>query len=111
MELKQKYIEVETFEFDHSFIDKLSSIFDTVESMIVTRKIDTMYMMKLKPESEYTFGGLISRRGKKDKFFSIDIITFENNEVGLVDVNEIELDKYLELISDEHYFEDISNHG
>jgi hypothetical protein len=107
MELKQRYIEVETFEFDHSFIDKLSSIFQTVDSIIVTKKIDTLYKKKLLSDSNYTFGGLISRKNKKDRFFSIDIITFENDEIGLIDVNEIELNQYLELITHGQYFENI----
>lgn len=111
MELKQRYIEVETFEFDHSFIDKLSATFPTVETIIVTKKIDTLYRKKLLSDSTYTFGGLISRKNRKDKFFSVDIITFEDEEIGLVDVNEIELDEYLELITHGQYFEHIDNNA
>jgi|SRR6056300_775326 hypothetical protein len=111
MELKQRYIEVETFEFDHSFIDKISSTFGAVESMIVTKKIDSLHLKKMLSDSNYTFGGVISRKNKKDKFFSVDIITFENNEIGLVDVNEIELDEYLELISHGQYFEHINDNS
>lgn len=111
MELKQRYIEVETFEFDHSFIDKLSSTFTPVESIIVTKKIDTLYRRKMLSDSAYTFGGLISRKNKKDKFFSVDIVTFEGDEIGLVDVNQIELDEYLELITHEQYFEHIDNNA
>ena len=46
-------------------------------------------------------------KNKKDKFFSVDIVTFDNDEIALVDANEIKLDEYLELITNEHYFEDI----
>lgn len=110
MGLKQRYIEVETFQFDHDFIDKLADTFSTPESLRVTKKIDTMYKMRLLADSKYTFGGVISRKNSKDKFFSIDVITFEDNEVGLVDVNEIELDNYLELINNGQYFENIEQH-
>jgi len=107
MELKQKYIEVETFEFDHSFIDKLSSTFPTVETIIVTKKIDTLYRKKLLSDSSYKFGGVISRKNRKDKFFSVDIVTFDNDEIALIDADEIKLDEYLELITNEQYFENI----
>lgn len=107
MELKQKYIAVDTFDFDTSFIDKLSDTFSTIDVIKVTKKIDRLAGKDLMANQPYTFGGLLRSRNKKDRFFSVDIMTYEGGEISLVDVNEIELNEYLELINHGQYFEHI----
>lgn len=107
MELKQKYIAVDTFDFDVSFIDKLSDTFSVVDTIRVTQKIDKLAGKDLVANETYTFGGLLKGRDKKDRFFSVDIITYSGGEISLVDVNEIEVNEYLELINHDQYFEHI----
>jgi len=104
MELEQKYIgAIKGFEFDEGFFDSIREKFPASEGIKITKKIDNLNGIYLEVDETYIFGGVID--AKPDKFFSLLFRVSSFGVAELFDVQEIELNEYLEHILDGTYFE------
>lgn len=98
MDLKQKYTEG-TFQLDDFFLNKLRE-FKSDEAFKIASIIDTLSDLNSPAEELDTVSGFINNRKGNPIFFMIEYyIEEEDGTVVLVDINQIEVDEYLDEIN------------
>jgi hypothetical protein len=101
MELKQKYIEDE-FEIDEYFIKQIHNFKGS--SVRIAAKIDYMFGIKHTGGRMQNIAGHVNDSQGNPIFFVIDYFREdEDNPIVLIDIREIDVDRYLDFINKKRY--------
>jgi hypothetical protein len=92
---EQKYTE-EEFEIDEFFLHKMKN-FEISESIKIAHEIDSLYGTE--PTDGDVISGYVNDKEGDSIFFSISYYREEDGPIVLIDLNEIELDEYLDAIN------------
>lgn len=102
MDAEQKYTEVNSYEVDQNFIDKLKEVPLSV-SLSVARLIDECFPNIPYNDMDSQIHGGVVHNKKEAIFFSIEIYNSEEESPYLMDFNLIASDDYLDLILEKKY--------
>jgi len=97
MDLKQKYTEG-TFQLDDFFLNKLGK-FKSDDAFKIASIIDTLSDLNSPVDELDSISGFINDNKGNPIFFMIEYYIEEDETVVLVDINQIEVDKYLDEIN------------
>lgn len=93
----QKYTE-EKFEIDEYFLKQLKE-FDFVVSTRIAAKIDDLSQFMVTDGYIEELSSYVNNEAEEAVFFNIEYYRDEEGPVVLVDINELELDNYLDQIN------------
>lgn len=101
MELKQKYIEDE-FEIDEYFIKQIHGF--KRASVRIAAKIDYMFGIKHTEGRMQNIAGHVNDKDDNPIFFVVDYFReSDESPIVLIDIREIEVDRYLDFINKKRY--------
>ena len=103
MDVKQKYIKVDEFELDEYFLKQIYEFEPKVRRMI-TNEIDKLYGLPNTNKQIVKIAGVVHDEKKKPTFFKIEYFRAKTSPSILVDVYEIGLDDYLDVINDNEIY-------
>ena len=103
MDLKQKYTEaVETLKFDVYFIEELSIYDEEIQESVLTQLINGEEELRELNGLTQWVGGVVKR--EEPFFFEIEYLKQEGEKAIYLDIVQIELDDYLDLITQNKSF-------
>ena len=103
MGVKQKYTKVDEFELDEYFLKQIYKFEPKVRRMI-TSDIDKLYGLPHTNKEIVKISGVVHDANKKPTFFTIEYFRAKTSASILVDVYEISLDDYLDVISNNNIY-------
>lgn len=103
MDVKQKYTKVDEFELDEFFLKQIYEFEPKVRRMI-TGEIDKLYGLPHTNKQIVKIAGVVHDKNKKPTFFKIEYFRAKTSPSILVDVYEIDLDEYLDTISNNEFY-------
>ena len=103
MDVKQKYTKVDEFELDEHFIKQIYEFEPKIRRMI-TSEIDKLYGLPHTNKQIVKISGVVHDENGKPTFFKIEYFRAKTSASILVDVYEIELDEYLDTISNNEIY-------
>ncbi len=98
MDVKQKYTKVDEFELDEYFLKQIYE-FEPKIRRLITSEIDKLYGLPHTNKQIVKISGVVHDENGKPTFFKIEYFRAKTSASILVDVYEIELDEYLDTIS------------
>jgi len=103
MDVKQKYTKVDEFELDEYFLKQIYQFEPNIRRMI-TSEIDKLYGLPHTNKQIVKISGVVHDENGKPTFFKIEYFRAKTSASILVDVYEIELDEYLDTISNNEIY-------
>jgi hypothetical protein len=103
MDVKQKYIKGDEFELDEYFLKQIYEFEPKVRRMIIS-EIDKLYGLPHTNKQIVKISGVVHDENAKPTFFKIEYFRAKTSASILVDVYEIELDEYLDTISNNEIY-------
>jgi|TARA_R100001369_G_scaffold19412_1_gene35412 hypothetical protein len=98
MDSEQKFTEVKsTYEIEDWFYSQLSNYNRDEQANIIGQFLEVMKSLPLGNEWTQETAGVVIQ--KEPLFFAIEYLKEENEPIVLVDLHELEVDEYLEFIS------------
>jgi|TARA_B100000780_G_C21125409_1_gene456511 hypothetical protein len=98
MDSEQKFTEVKsTYEIEDWFYSQLSNYNRDEQTNIIGQFLEVMKSLPLGNEWTQETAGVVIQ--KEPLFFAIEYLKEENEPIVLVDLHELEVDEYLEFIS------------
>ncbi len=103
MDVKQKYTKVDEFELDEYFLKQIYEFEPKIRRMI-TGEIDKLYGLPHTNKQIVKIAGVVHDENQKPTFFKIEYFRGKTSASILVDVYEIDLDEYLDTISNNEIY-------
>jgi hypothetical protein len=105
MDSKQRYLgdsEQKDYEFDYWFMEQLNSMSEFISSNIMTQIYDNYLELNIQNSWSQIVGGVV--KGKYPYFFEIEFFNEEDGVPIFLEIQEIDLDTYLDYITKKQTF-------